>query len=350
MKRARIVIADEDAEYSAHLGERFAEELYEKIILEIITDRDCFESVFAYPQKIDILLVSEKLYSDGLLKHRISAGFILAESRERMQEGLFKPVYKYSNIRDIFSAVRPGTEDAENGPDAGRRLSKILMVTSASGGAGKTTVSMGIAAAAAGRGKRVLYINSDFLQHFQTRLTDRSPVSDAVFYLSAVNEPEKTYSGIRRFIRTELFDYVPPLRGALLSLGLKRSFFGDLADQAAASGDYDLIVVDADSAFDADNLHMMESADNVLVLLTQSAEDVSAVNRMISNLDISGMSGIWFACNKFEPAGRNALEECGEELLFSVSAYIEKMDDHTRKAGNMFSGSQGIRKLSMLLI
>ena len=350
MRRQRVVIADEDAVYCSYLGNKIAEELYGRITLEIITDRKYYEELLSSPQSIDILLVSEKLFSDILLKHRISSGFILAETREALQETSFHAVYKYSNIPDILSAVRSGAGDHAVLSSEGRGNSQILMVTSASGGTGKTTVSMGIAAAAAIRKRRVLYINADYLQHFQIRLADKSPVCDSEFYLSAANEPEKAYLKLKRFIRTEIFDYVPPFKGTLLSLGLTYSPAADLALQARSAGDYDLIVIDAGSSFDSGNLHMMEAADSMVVVVTQSAEDVFAANRLVSNLDPCCRPDIVFACNKFDPGRENALQNNEEKLLFAVSAFIEKMDDYREMGQNMFTGSQGIQKLSMLFI
>ena len=61
MAKPRIIIADTDAGYIIPLQLKFAEDFFEKVDLEIITDTNYFESLFSTPQKIDILIVSEDL-------------------------------------------------------------------------------------------------------------------------------------------------------------------------------------------------------------------------------------------------------------------------------------------------
>ena len=46
MARPRIIIADTDVNYILSLQLKFVEEFFEKIDLEIITDRNYFENMF----------------------------------------------------------------------------------------------------------------------------------------------------------------------------------------------------------------------------------------------------------------------------------------------------------------
>ena len=50
MAKPRVIIADTDAGYIIPLQLKFAEDFFEKVDLEIITDTDCFESLFSTPQ------------------------------------------------------------------------------------------------------------------------------------------------------------------------------------------------------------------------------------------------------------------------------------------------------------
>ena len=61
MAKARIIIADTDESYIQSIQLKFVEEFFEKIDLEIITDKEYFERLFWVPQRGEILIVSEDL-------------------------------------------------------------------------------------------------------------------------------------------------------------------------------------------------------------------------------------------------------------------------------------------------
>ena len=58
MAKARINIADTDESYIQSIQLKFVEEFFEKIDLEIITDKEYFESLFSVPQRAYIYIVS----------------------------------------------------------------------------------------------------------------------------------------------------------------------------------------------------------------------------------------------------------------------------------------------------
>lgn len=54
MSRARVIVADTDINYIIPLQLKFAEEFFDAIDLEIISDRSYFEELFAYTIKGDV--------------------------------------------------------------------------------------------------------------------------------------------------------------------------------------------------------------------------------------------------------------------------------------------------------
>ena len=58
MSRARVIVADTDINYIIPLQLKFAEEFFDAIDLEIISDRSYFEELFASPLYVFIILVS----------------------------------------------------------------------------------------------------------------------------------------------------------------------------------------------------------------------------------------------------------------------------------------------------
>ena len=79
MSKPRIIIADTDISYIIPLQQKFIEEYFEKIDLEIISDPSYYELFFSSPQKADVLIVSEELYSTKLQRHNIGNIFLMTE-------------------------------------------------------------------------------------------------------------------------------------------------------------------------------------------------------------------------------------------------------------------------------
>ena len=66
---------------------KFVEEFFEKIDIEIITDKDYYQYLFSSPQKADILVVSEELYDISLQRHNLENIFLMTEKYEDDQTG-----------------------------------------------------------------------------------------------------------------------------------------------------------------------------------------------------------------------------------------------------------------------
>ena len=69
MGKPRIIIADTDLNYITLLELKFVEELFDKVNLEMITDKEYFDSLFLTPQKADVMIVSDDFYRETLTIH-----------------------------------------------------------------------------------------------------------------------------------------------------------------------------------------------------------------------------------------------------------------------------------------
>ena len=79
MAKPRIIIADTDISYVIPLQLKVVEDFFEKVDLEIITDKEYFETLFSTPQRVDILIVSEDLYSKAIKSHKFGKTFVINE-------------------------------------------------------------------------------------------------------------------------------------------------------------------------------------------------------------------------------------------------------------------------------
>lgn len=229
MARPRIIIADTDVNYILSLQLKFVEEFFEKIDLEIITDRNYFENMFESPQRAEVVIVSEDLYDLSIQKHNIGNVFLMTEKNEEEQTADLNVtrIFKYTSIKEIFNEILGKSSDSLNVKNAGKKEPQIVVVTSAAGGVGKTTLAIGISACLSQNYKKVLYVNCSRLQSFGHLLKNSSAISDSEIYSKLSRNNKGLYHEVKHMIRQELFSYFLNLKhqisiGAMLRQELQQ--------------------------------------------------------------------------------------------------------------------------------
>lgn len=352
MPKPRVIIADADANYINPLQLKFAEEFFEQIDLELITDKDYFDALFAAPQKADALIVSEEFYDQSLQKHNIGSTFLMTEQQEEERTGDLNVnrIFKYTSIKEIFNEI-VGKCEGLHVSDAKKKECQIILVDSACGGTGKTTVALGISVCLSKNYKRVLYINAGHLQTFQRVLNNQTPITDSAVYAKLSDPSDLIYEDIKHVIRRERFAYLPPFKAALISLGLPYSVYEKIAVGAKKSGDFDFIVIDSDAAFDDDKARLLKIADRVLIVTDQSMASVYATNWMIANINgINNSEKYLFVCNDFKKNGDNALISPRITLRFSVNEYVDHMEHYDHMACDEYADMGGIQRVAFLVM
>jgi len=228
---------------------------------------------------------------------------------------------------------------------------QIVVVYSACGGAGKTTVSLGLCANLVKNYKKVLYLNADYLQSFQTLLENDSPIAASDAYARLSNPTENIYQDIKHVIRKEKFSYLPPFKASLLSLGIKYHVFEKIALGAKKSADFDYIIVDADSAFDEDKANLIDLADKVVIVTNQNRNAVYSTKMLLSNINNVNSEKYIFVCNNFKKDENNELEN-----VFNTKSKIESCEYvyHIPKYDHLkiedFAMQDGIKNVSIHII
>ena len=151
MDRPRVIIADSELDYIAPLQLKFAVDFFDQIDLEIVTDHEYFNRMFETPQSADVLICSDNFYSSALQRHNIPNIFLMTEHSAETEtvELNVKRINKYTSIKEIFNEIVSQSAGVLNTIEQEEKESQIVMVTSAYGGAGKTTVAMGLCASLA---------------------------------------------------------------------------------------------------------------------------------------------------------------------------------------------------------
>lgn len=352
MAKPRIIIADTDSDYIIPLQLKFVEEYFEKVDIEIITDRSYFDALFSTPQKADILIIAEELYEVSLQRHNIKSIFLMTEQSEDDQTGDLNVnrIFKYTSIKEILNEITGKSADVLNKSESAKKETQIVLVYSACGGVGKTTVAMGISACLTKNYKRVLYINAGHLQAFQMLLDNETPIVASDVYAKLAKASDNIYDEIKHVIRKEQFTYLPPFKAALISLGLKYSLYEKIILSAKKSKDYDYIVVDADSTFDEDKANLIGIADKVMVIVNQGMASVVATNVLVSNVNGMNDEKYVFLCNNFSKEQDNALISPIVSLKFTVSDYIDHFSHSDLIKPESLSKESSIQRAAFLVI
>ena len=189
MAKPRIIIADTDINYIIPLQLKFVEDFFELVDLEIITDEDYFNELFSTPQNAEILIVSEELYKQSVQRHNISHAFLMTEQYEEDQTADLRVnfIFKYTSIKEIFNEIIGKSADVLNIKREYKQEMEVVLFYSASGGTGKTTLAMGVAASLTKNYKRVLYVNAARLQSFYHFLENKASITEAEVYTKLTN-------------------------------------------------------------------------------------------------------------------------------------------------------------------
>lgn len=352
MAKPRIIIADTDINYIIPLQLKFAEDFFEQVDLEIISEREYFDEMFSSPQRADILIISDELYDQSIQRHNISHIFVMNEQYEEEQTADLNVnhIFKYTSIKEIFNEITGKSAEALKVKKSGKQETQVILFYSACGGAGKTTLSMGVSASLTKNYKRVLYINASRLQVFQHMLGNHSPITATDVYAKLSSASEDAYSVVKYVIRKELFNYLPPFKSALMSLGLNYDVYEKIISSAKKSGDYDFIVVDADVTFDEDKATLFNIADKVVIVTKQNLASVLATNILVTNINGASTEKYAFICNDFDKEKDNALISPKVSAKFSVSEYIEHFRHYDSMMPEDLSKENSIQKATFLII
>lgn len=352
MARPKVIIADEDANYIVPLQFKFVTDFFNKIDLEIITDRAYFDDYFSKPQNAEILIVSEELYDSFLQRHNIQNIFVMMEQYDEGGTGELNvnQIFKYTSIKEIFNEIIGKSAGALNVAAVEKKETQIILVTSAAGGVGKTTVAMGVAACLVQNYKRVLYIEAASLQSAQYMLENDTPISSPDIYTKLLNPSDSIYADIKHVIRKEVFSYIPPFKAAIMSVGLSKNIYMDIAVSAKKSGEYDYIVVDTDSVFDEFKADLLNVADKVIFVTKQNRMSVMAVNTLMSNINGVNNEKYSCICNDFDKNIENALISPECNLKYAVNEYIEHLPHYDQLNCSDFINYSGFQKLAYLFL
>lgn len=342
MNKHKVIIADADKVYLAALVKYIAENYYDNIELEIITDSSYLMSYFSSTPRAELMIVSEPFHKLNLNYDGISNVFVLQESSDECEGENIRTLDKYSSLKELFIEITSvcgwvfGTRTGDlNNP-------KIILVTSGSGGTGKTFISLALSRALAVN-KRVLYLDAESLQTFQCYLTDTSPLTDEI--CNRCNHiDENIYNDIRYSFKAEGFTYFPRFKSPLYSQGINESIFAEIARGAKKSGDFDFIIIDSDSLLNGTKAQLCQLADKIMVITDQAKKSVYATSVLLSSISGSMSEKTIVICNNYS-------DQKDTVMLggFNVEEYADHFDNIDTMSMEEIAASKCIKRISYLV-
>lgn len=351
MAHLAVVLVDEDEQYLVPLEMKFVEEYGEEVEVIVITDREYMAEYFSTPRKINILIINEALYSSELRKHDIQNVFLLTETNRENQTGDISlvSIYKYTSVKEIFNEIINDTEISDIGGINDKRKSKLIFTYSPSGGSGNTTFSIGICACLAKNHKKVVYINTESLQEFDYFFTNKDSVSNN-FERQLLSKNEYIYDIFESSVRSEMFDYLPPLPRSLTASNIKLDNYIFLLNAIKEKNNYDFIVVDSSSEFSEEKSKIMSISDNVIILTEQDRFAEHKLNKFLLNIDCSDNQKFIFICNKYIRDKENALVSTDTMKNYRISEYVEYDSEINNKALKDFSDNVDFQRIAYMFV
>ncbi len=327
MKKSVVVLVDTDETIIAPLEIKFLEGMSEYIELQVITDTDYFGYYFSHPQDADILIISEELYSPELQKQNFRNVFVLTESKnENLSERGVTYIFKYTSIREIYNRI---IAEGDLKKRDKTKTTQVVMVCSASGGVGKTTLAMGISQYLSQHYQRVLYVNAERVNTFHFYLNDKTSLPSSL-YPEITDNKNDAYKLVKNAVRNEGFDYMPPFTKSLSAIGLGFSVYRRVIAGARMSAEYDVIVVDTDNIVDMEKAELAALADKVILMLINTESSIFAMNILTENMDCSDKEKYYFVCNACsDDLSEESYGKLAGKAGFPISeriAYIEKLE------------------------
>lgn len=299
MRKKRVVLLYQDTKYILPILADLVEMYDEHCDFSLFSDVDVFEKEIEKNPEIDVFITDKKIFSEQFFKLRINDILLFTEDEKDFSENTSKLnvqlVYKYLSVKEIINeicscSVLRGIEESEG------IVTDLIVVYSPIGGAGTTTMALGLSEALTNKHKRVLYINVGQLQNHAYKFKDRSPLDDITvkrFKETDIN----FYESIKSRIRVEGFFYLPPFPRCLSSLDLQDRHIVQAITKIRETGFYDFIVIDTSSELNECNSELMAEAENVMVVGKPDDESLYKLKVFLGAIDCTDKNKFRFVCN-----------------------------------------------------
>ncbi|SEF78935.1 CO dehydrogenase nickel-insertion accessory protein CooC1 [Eubacterium ruminantium] len=262
-----------------------------------------------------------------------------AAAKEKLKKAVIENGGTNINNKNIDSDAGASVQAAK---PAGGYKTKLIMVHSATGGAGKTTVALGVSRVLSRNGKKVLYICTSGYQSFGTLMKERAR-TDASNISGCMNAGD-----LEKYIVHSDFDYIPEIKinGISPKCCIPESKYIGLIDSILRTEKYDAVIVDTESTISELNRHLIEESDQLLVVTRQGRQEYSATTGFVSLISTIALSKCIFICNNYDKFEYDAATREGEFDNIEISGFVEHFRNYDALSCNDFSRCEEIIKVA----
>lgn len=296
MKKPKIVILDEDLNYIGILQNILIEQLSRTIDLEFMTDLTYARKYLSEPKKIDILLISENIPLNVSENQYIKKILILSEKEENVY-GDSHYIYKYSDSGTMIKNLTLYIEDPD--PQNKKTGTQIILITSATGGVGKTTIALSMVKALNQKDLKTLYIDAESLPVFYALVNTNSLSNEWIHEYR--KDKGHFLKSICSNVANNHFSYMPYSENPLISSGIKEEeFFVEIINQFVEMNEYQYIIVDSNHSFDLLKVNLLSIAKKVIIIGENRKSSIKATHSLVNNINDFNYEKYSIICNKFD--------------------------------------------------
>lgn len=312
-----LLFISSDEEYAESIMGTLSREISEEYRLEFITDMEYLDSFFEKQNKIDTLIMDEKVQKEIPPNQVVGRVYVVTET-DAIGATI---ISKYAGARGILKIL--GSDYHKRGRalvTAGRtRVHDIISISDADT---KTIAALTLAGQLAKFGRKVLYLSADNLQDFNRFMIEKDCVSqeEEALILNAVS---KGITGnFSRLVKNESFDYIPQFKHLLSSYGMSSATIFQVAGIIKGLDIYDEIVIDHPYGLNAESTTRMENSKSVIIMTDKKESSCRKLEKLLDNTrEVRSNSLLVIVSGKGED---NAPEH--ERSMFGVSI-CEEIED-----------------------
>lgn len=339
--KKNIVIVVFDEEYVSTLEYNFLINADEKINLHIITDKDYFNFFFQQSQSIDCLIIDEKLYGESVKKQGIKNVFLFTEVEANINSLSNKVIYKYASIKEILNRVLGSLNiSISYNADKEEKRTKIVTVMSPCGGAGKTTLSLALAYQLSKYNRKILYIDSSYIQNYMWYLDMEGHINNGI-ESKIRNRSKDLIKDVNECLIHMDFYCLLPFKTNRISYGIKDDDFIDFIKLIKDQNVFDYIILDTASDLSYQNINFIDISEKIVNVCIQTEYCTYRLNQYVNVLKNFDKERLIYICNKFDVNKQNYLD-------VDVCEYIGDLGEKCKY--NSICTSGAMRDTALLLV
>ncbi|MBU5488206.1 AAA family ATPase [Clostridium sp. MSJ-8] len=334
MKELNLVICDTDYIYVKNFI-KFLNEYYHNYFHCIgITSKGELQKLIFSGKSIDILLINEELINCSISEINMLKLVITLNESERINNIEDKIIFKYQSGHAIFNSIQKIYASTNNGQTfANKQLdTKILSFFSPIGGVGNTTISLMFAINLAKQGKKVLYVNLEYISSLGIYFdVNNNPYSLMDLFYKVSDNVELDKNSLGSFInRNEVTNvyYINPLNSTIDYEEVTIDGVIEIINSIKKYMDFDYVIVDLDVSIKNSLVFLSEYSDRAIGLFTLTNSNVYKIQRYLD--EVVNDKKVILLINKHKLGDVNSLRTNNitiDNKLFDYINYDNNLDN-----------------------